>query len=132
MMSRVAVALIVAVVALVASITANVVAFARTADLPDGSVQVADLSPELLAANLRGPQGPRGGTGTPGARGKRGLRGEPGLSGPRGAPGEDYGSEVDDLDSRVSDLEFKMDEICSTRVVNGYLFDNRLSQIYLC
>ena len=131
-MTRATVALIVAIVALVASITANVVAFARTPNLPDGSVQLADLSPEVLAANIRGPQGLRGERGKTGAHGRRGLQGEQGLTGPPGEPGADYGAEVDDLNSRASDLEFKMDEICSTQVVNGYLFDNRLSQIYLC
>jgi hypothetical protein len=133
-MSRVTVALIVAIVALVASITANVVAFARTANLPDGSVQLADLSPEVLAANIRGPQGPRGEPGKPGARGKKGPRGETGLTGLPGAPGADYGDEVNDLDSRVGDLEFNMDSVCSTEVVTGYAYygSNTLEQVLLC
>jgi Collagen triple helix repeat (20 copies) len=131
-MSRIAVALIVAVVALAASITANVVAFTRTPNLADGSVQLADLSPEVLAANIRGPQGLRGERGKTGARGRRGLHGEAGLPGPTGEPGADYGAEVDDLDSRVSDVEFKVDEVCSTLVVTGYAFDSRLEQVFLC
>lgn len=63
----------------------------------------------------RGPQGPRG---APGEAGSDGLGGPPGPPGRPGVDGEDLSFEVEELQSQVSDLEFRVEEICSANLAS--------------
>jgi hypothetical protein len=103
-MSRVSVALVIAVAALLVSCVANVVAFTRpAAEIRDGSVEVADLTPDARE-HLRGERG------EPGARGPRGLRGPAGPPsiGLPGRPGKD----APDVSDQVESLEEIVWNLC--------------------
>lgn len=113
-------ALVLAVAALAVSLANIVVTATRdtnSQNIRDGTIQPPDLSEEVLAAELRGLAGERGATGE---RGRRGAAGPPGESGPIGPSGADVSSEVDDHESRLSELEDQMVDVCSTAVVVGY------------
>lgn len=81
---------------------------------------LADLR-DRIAAIHRGPQGavgPRGAVGPQGVRGPRGAAGPQGVPGPRGAigppgpAGSVDGYDLDDFESRITDLEYFRDGLC--------------------
>jgi hypothetical protein len=76
-MKAAVVAAIVSAVVASATATAGTMALITGAQIKNGSVQLADLSPRAKRA-LRGQRGPRG---------LRGFTGPPGAQGPAGAPG---------------------------------------------
>ena len=106
-MSRATVALTVAVVALLASALANVVAFTRPdPDVPAGSITPVQLAPDARA-QLEGERG---------APGKRGPTGPRGLKGPRGFPGLP-GRNGTDVSNRVDALEGFEYRLCDTWIL---------------
>jgi collagen triple helix repeat protein len=126
----------VAVIALVISLASLMIAVTRNptvtsgSRIEDGTIQVSDLS-DGAKQSLRGPPGPRG---QPGLRGKRGERGPEGSTGPPGEPGldgADYGDEVSDLDSRLTEAEGRLEDICGAGVVTGFIpYSSRLNSYY--
>ena len=97
-MTRATVALIVAIVALLVSVAANVVAFARTdPGIRSGSVEITDLAPDTRAQL----QGEKGDTGERGPRGAKGATGAKGPQGPPGAPGVPGVDGIDGSDANI-------------------------------
>jgi Collagen triple helix repeat (20 copies) len=100
-MSRASVALIVAGVALLVSVAANVVAFTRTdSGIAEGSVELADLAPDARS-QLRGEKGEPGKQGPRGPRGPRGAIGLTGIPGKAGTNATDLSDQVDALETIV-------------------------------
>src|SRR5690349_4629074 len=93
-MRRPSTALVVSLGALVLASAGTSVAATRyvissSAQVRDGSISLADLSPRarLALRGVRGPAGPRGATGLPGAPGAAGAAGAAGATGQPGVAG---------------------------------------------
>ena len=127
-------AMVVALIALVVSLVGLGIIVTRpttaTGDtIRDGTIQTADLSSAVRTqlTALRGPrgaQGQRGPQGPPGARGPAGRPGPPGIPGVDGADGTDHSDEIFDLDSRIGDLESRVDELCFAELVTNLSYSS--------
>jgi len=79
-------------------------------------------APETRTVTIieKGLAGPRGATGA-GKRGPRGLPGVAGATGFQGAPGLDAAPvDTSDLEQSVSDLQVRVDEICSKGLLYNF------------
>jgi hypothetical protein len=66
--------------------------------------------------------------GLPGKRGPRGAAGPVGPPGIPGADGLDYGDEVADLDSRLTEVESRMDDLCFNELVANLRYSYALER----
>jgi hypothetical protein len=129
-------AMIVALIALLISLAGAAgvgILLTRTttgATIEDGTIEQADLS-SSVQAQLAARQGPRGAPGARGLSGKRGPRGPAGPVGPPGIPGADgldYGDEVSDLDSRLTEVASRLDDLCFNELVANFHYSYALER----
>jgi hypothetical protein len=98
--------MVVACVALIASLAGNAFAFSglvTSKDIKNGTIQLVDLSPSARDA-LKGQVGPAGPAGAVGPRGLTGLTGLPGPVGATGPPGILSSTQLSSLESDLAKL----------------------------
>jgi len=123
-------AMVVALIALAVSLVGLGIIVTRPTTtgetIRDGTIEPVDLSAAVRAqlTALRGPPGVQGPRGPQGLRGTRGPTGRPGDPGQPGADGTDHSDEILDLDSRISDVDLRVDDLCFADLVTDLEYNS--------